>query len=222
MSQNNNRREPQLPQPNLAKCLTAEAIGIFLLTVAALISPPDLTFAIVGATLLIMVLAIGKVSGSHINPAVTVGLMSARQFPVRAGVAYIVAHIVGAFLALGLGQLLDRQLPQTNPEVNALWFEILGTALFVFVVTRVVIAVLPEAASALGIGTALLVGIAIAGPSSGGVLNPAIASVLLFGDLVRGQPVELLTYLVGPLAAAVVAALLARHLTPDSEPTLPS
>ena len=208
--------KPQLPQPNLSKCLVAEVFGTFLLTVAALLSPPNLTFAIVGATLLVMVLAIGKVSGSHINPAVTVGLMASRQFPVGAGFAYIAAQIVGAFLALGLGQLLDRRLPVTNPEVNALWFEILGTTLFVFVVVRIVIAKLPEVAAALGIGVALLVGIAVAAPSSGGVLNPAIASVLLTGDILRGQPVELLTYLVGPIVAALIAALLGRYLTPDA------
>jgi glycerol uptake facilitator-like aquaporin len=211
----NTSQQPQLPQPDLTKCLVAEVVGTFLLTVAALISPPELTFAIVGATLLVMALAIGSVSGAHINPAVTVGLIAARQFPARAGLAYIVAQVVGAFLALGLGQLLDRQLPQTDPAINALWFEMLGTALFVFVVTRVVIGKLPQAATALGVGVALLIGIAISAPSSGGVLNPAIASVLLTGDLVRGQPVELLTYLLGPLLAAVVAALLARYLTAE-------
>ncbi len=205
-----------LPQPSLTKCLVAEVAGIFLLTTAALLSPPNLTFAIVGATLLVMVLAIGKISGSHINPAVTVGLMTSRQFPVGAGFAYIVAQIVGAFLALGLGQLLGRTLLQTNPAVNALWFEILGTALFVFVVVCIVIAKLPEAASALGLGVALLIGIAVSAPSSGGVLNPAIASVLLTGDLIRGQPVELLTYLVGPIVAAVGAALLGRYLSPEA------
>ena len=209
--------KPQLPQPSLTKCLVAEVFGTFLLTVAALLSPPNLTFAIVGGALLIMVLAIGKVSGSHINPAVTVGLMASRQFPVGAGFAYIAAQIVGAFLALGLGQLLDRQLPVTDPQVNALWFEILGTTLFVFVVVRIVIAKLPEVASALGIGVALLVGIAVAAPSSGGVLNPAIASVLLTGDLLQGKPAELLTYLIGPLVAAFIAALLGRYLAPAED-----
>ena len=141
--------------------------------------------------------------------------MAARQFPLREGLAYIAAQLIGAFLALGLGQLLDRRLPQTDPGVNALWFEMLGTALFVFVVVRVVIAKPSEAATALGIGVALLIGIAITGASSGGVLNPAIASVLLTGDLVRGQAIEPLTYLVGPLVAALVAALLARYLSDE-------
>lgn len=206
---------PQSPSPSLTKRFIAEIVGTFLLTIAALLSPPNLTFAIVGATLLVMVLAIGKVSGSHINPAVTIGLMTARLFPVREGVAYIVAQVIGAFLALGLGQLLNRRLPETDPGVNATWFEMLGTALLVFVVVRVVIAKLPDVATALGIGVALLIGIAIAGESSGGVLNPAIASVLLLGDLVRSQSIQPLTYLIGPLVAAIIAALLARYLSPE-------
>ena len=203
--------------PDLFKRFLAEIVGTFLLTTAALLSPPQLTFAVVGATLLVMVVAIGKVSGSHINPAVTLGLVAARKFPVGEGFAYVAAQLIGAFLALGLGQLLDRRLPQTDPGVNALWFEMLGTALFVFVVVRVVIAKPPEAATALAIGVALLIGIAVTGASSGGVLNPAIASVLLTGDLVRGQAIEPLTYLVGPLVAALLAALLARYLSPAEE-----
>ena len=203
------------PSVALSKRFVAEIVGTFLLTAAALLSPPDLTFGIVGATLLVLVVALGKISGTHLNPAVTLGLITARQFPAREGLAYIVAQLLGAFLALTLGALLDRRLPQTDPAANALWFEMLGTALFVFVVVRVVIAKLPEAATALAIGVALLIGIAVSGASSGGVLNPAIASVLLTGDLVRGQVLPLLTYLVAPLVAAVVAALLARYLSPE-------
>lgn len=203
--------------PNLFKRCLAELVGTFFLTVAALLSPPPLTFAVVGATLLVMVVAIGKVSGSHINPAVTLGLVTARKFPVGEGLAYLAAQLVGAFFALGLGQLLDRRLPRVDPAVNAFWFELLGTALFVFVVVRVVSASLPVAASALGIGVALTVGIAVTMASSGGVLNPAIATVLLVGDLVQGRSAPFLTYLAGPLVAAVLAALLARYLSPDEE-----
>ncbi len=209
------RSEPT--PPTLFKRLLAEVVGTFLLTTAALLSPPQLTFAVVGATLLVMVVAIGKVSGSHINPAVTLGLVAARKFPVGEGLAYVAAQLVGAFFALGLGQLLDRRLPRVDPAVNAFWFEMLGTALFVFVVVRVVSASLPVAASALGIGVALTVGIAVTMASSGGVLNPAIATILLVGDLVQGRSVPVLTYLVGPLLAALMAALLARYLSPAEE-----
>jgi glycerol uptake facilitator-like aquaporin len=196
--------------PPLAKRWLAELIGTFFLVVAALLSPPELTFALVGAVLLVMVVAIGKVSGSHINPAVTVGLMVLRKIDLRSGLLYIVAQIGGALLALGLGRALSRPFPQTDPEVNAMWFEMLGIALLVFVVVRAVLTQAPPAASALSIGIALAVGIAVAGPSSGGILNPAVAVVFLVGDFVRGQGIAGATYIVAPLAAAVVAAFLAR------------
>ncbi len=211
------RPVPEETEPPLVKRLLAELIGTFFLVVAALLSPPQLTFALVGAVLLIMVVVIGKVSGSHINPAVTVGLMSVRQIAVGTGLLYIVAQLVGALTALGLGSLLDRNLPQTNPEVNALWFEMLGISLLVFVVTRVVLMDAPPAASALAIGTALTTGIAIAGASSGGILNPAVATVFFVGDLVRGKEIQGMTYIVAPLLAAVIAALLARALHHDAE-----
>jgi aquaporin Z len=199
---------------NVPRRLTAEVTGTFFLVVAALLSPAGQTFALVGLTLLVMVIAIGKVSGAHLNPAVTVGLITARQFPLREGLLYIVAQVIGAFLAFAFGTLVGRDLPVTNPHGNALWFEVIGTVLLVFVVTRVMLAQLSPAASALGIGLALSVGIAIAGPSSGGVLNPAIALVLLLGQLTSGSLLTGLLYLIVPLASGAVAALIAVCLTP--------
>lgn len=203
---------------NLPRRLVAEGIGTFFLVVAALLSPSGLTPLLVGLTLLVMVIALGQVSGSHLNPAVTVGLVAARQFPLRAGLLYIVAQVVGAFVAYAFGALVGRQLPVTDPHANALWFEVIGTVLLVFVVTRVVRSGVSPAASALGIGLALSVGIAIAGPSSGGVLNPAIALVLLLGKLSSGSLLTRLLYILVPIAAGAVAALLAVYLAPEETP----
>lgn len=166
-----------------------------------------------------MVVVIGKISGSHINPAVTIGLMAVGQTPLKTGLLYIVAQVVGAFLALGLGDLLDRGFPDTNPEANAMWFEMLGVALLVFVVTRVVLMDAPTAASALAIGIALTVGITIAGTRSGGIFNPAVAAVFLTGDVVRGQGIAGGTYIVAPLVAAVLAALVARAIHEELSPS---
>ncbi|GAA5533994.1 aquaporin [Deinococcus aluminii] len=200
--------------PNLSRRFVAEVVGTFFLVIAALLSPQGLTFALVGATLLVMVIALGQVSGAHLNPAVTVGLVAARLFPLREGLVYFLAQVIGAFLALGFGHLVGRNLPVAGAHSNAVWFEMLGTALLVFVVVRVVMAKAAPEASALAIGLALTVGIAIAGPSSGGVLNPAIALVLLTGDLLKGSLIANLLYFAAPLVAGAVAALLARSLAP--------
>ena len=208
--------------PNLSRRFAAEVVGTFFLVIAALLSPQGLTFALVGVTLLVMVIALGQVSGAHLNPAVTLGLVTARLFPWREGLMYFLAQVIGAFLALGFGQLVDRRLPVAGTHGNALWFELLGTALLVFVVVRVVMAKAAPEASALAVGLALAVGIAIAGPSSGGVLNPAIALVLLTGDLLKGSVVANLIYFAAPLVAGALAALLARALAPADRQELPA
>jgi aquaporin Z len=52
-----------------------------------------------GLTLLTMALAIGHISGCHINPAVTVGLWAGGRFPANQIVPYVLAQVLGAILA---------------------------------------------------------------------------------------------------------------------------
>lgn len=52
-----------------------------------------------GLTLLTMAFAIGPISGCHINPAVSVGLVVGRRFPVSELIPYVVAQVVGAIAA---------------------------------------------------------------------------------------------------------------------------
>jgi aquaporin Z len=55
-----------------------------------------------GLTVLTMAYAIGHVSGCHLNPAVSVGLMVGKRFPASDLIAYIVAQVAGAILAGGV------------------------------------------------------------------------------------------------------------------------
>src|SRR3712207_5420499 len=84
----------------------AELVGTFFLTFVALTVAAPVTPYAVGLTLLVFVYAIGGLSGCHINPAVTIGLVASRRFPLLEGIIYIVLQIVGALLArfvAGLG-----------------------------------------------------------------------------------------------------------------------
>jgi aquaporin Z len=54
-----------------------------------------------GLTVLTTAYAIGHISGCHLNPAVTVGLVVGKRFPAKDALAYIVAQILGAFVAGG-------------------------------------------------------------------------------------------------------------------------
>src|SRR5215467_3590191 len=66
-------------------------VGIGLLDVA-------LAF---GLTVLTMAYAIGHVSGCHLNPAVSVGLVVGKRFPASDLLAYVVAQVIGAITAAG-------------------------------------------------------------------------------------------------------------------------
>jgi len=55
-----------------------------------------------GLTVLTMAYAIGHISGCHLNPAVSVGLVVARRFPVSDLAAYVVAQVAGAIAAAGV------------------------------------------------------------------------------------------------------------------------
>ncbi len=52
-----------------------------------------------GLTVLTMAYSIGHISGCHLNPAVTIGLWAGRRFPAKDILPYVIAQLVGAFLA---------------------------------------------------------------------------------------------------------------------------
>src|SRR5437763_7466489 len=55
-----------------------------------------------GLTVLTMAYAVGHVSGGHFNPAVTVGLFTARRIPASDVLPYVVAQVVGAIVGAGI------------------------------------------------------------------------------------------------------------------------
>src|SRR2546423_4992570 len=61
-----------------------------------------------GLTLLTMAYAIGSISGCHINPAVTVGLLVSRKIEAKDALGYIVAQILGAIVAAALLLLIAQ------------------------------------------------------------------------------------------------------------------
>ena len=216
----------QLPDAahSISQRLTAEAIGTFLLVTSALLAPAGTTFAVVGLTLGVMVIAIGKVSGAQINPAVTTALIVARQFPISEGLQYMLAQIIGATLAMLLHTSLLRGLghPAGAVPANAgYWIaELLGAFILTFTVTRVVVSKASDAAAAFAIGLALAIGIAVSGGFSGGVLNPAIALSLMFGGLISmGHG---LLYILCPLLGGLIGGLLARFLASPAELYVPA
>src|SRR3977135_747045 len=55
-----------------------------------------------GLTVLTMAYAIGHISGCHLNPAVTVGLVVGKRFPAKELLPYVVGQVMGAILGAGV------------------------------------------------------------------------------------------------------------------------
>lgn len=74
-----------------------------------------------GLSLLAMVYTIGPISGCHINPAVTCGVLLAKKMGMKDAVAYVIAQIVGAIIAAALILFIARGAPSGyDPSIAGL------------------------------------------------------------------------------------------------------
>ncbi|HXU39053.1 MAG TPA: aquaporin Z [Blastocatellia bacterium] len=64
-----------------------------------------------GLTVLTMAYAIGHISGCHLNPAVSVGLVAGKRFPASELLPYIIAQVVGAIAGAGVLYVIARGKP---------------------------------------------------------------------------------------------------------------
>lgn len=214
--------------PSLLHRSIAELLGTFALvfvgagTVAAQVLPGGgtglLGIALAhGLVLGLMVTATMGISGGHLNPAVTLGLVVARRTELRAAAAYIVAQLLGAVLAALLLKVLFpvgsvRGISLGTPTVaSSVQFHqavLLEAVMAFFLVSAVFGTCVNSAAPRLGgwaVGLALTFDILMGGPLTGAAVNPARA----FGPaLVAGQWVAQAVYWVGPILGGVVAGAL--------------
>jgi aquaporin Z/aquaporin NIP len=171
-----------------------------------------------GVALAAIVASIGHVSGAHVNPAVTLGLAATNKFPWQYVPIYLVAQLVGAILgaigtwiAFGSAAREVANVAATFPaegegDIQALLVELLVTFILVFVVISVATDErVPAGVAPLAVGFALACGVFIAGPVTGGAVNPARA---LGPMIVAGQFTSAWVYVLGPIVGGGLTALL--------------
>lgn len=209
--------------PTWARALIAEFIGTFALVFAgtgAVVIDAEtgggvshvgvgLTF---GLIIMVMIYAVGHISGAHFNPAVTLAFAVGRHFPASKVPLYWAAQLSGAVLASLLLRVMFgdiAHLGATLPAGSAgqsFVLEMVLTGILMFVITSVatdVRAVGQAAAIAIGgtVGLEALFG----GPISGASMNPARS---LAPALVSWTWSDQWLYVVGPLIGAVAGVVL--------------
>jgi len=221
----------------------AEMIGTMVLVLfgcgSAVLAGDSIGFAGIsfafGFSVLIMAYAIGGISGCHINPAVTVGLVVAGKMCPKGAIMYIIAQCAGAvagaailyFIASGkagydiathgLGQNgFDAGSPEGYSMQAAFITEAVLTALFIFVILGATSAGAPAGFAGIAIGIALVVIHLVSIPVTGTSVNPARSfgpAVLVGGEALS----QLWLFWVAPFIGAVGGALLWKAASCRSE-----
>ena len=211
-------------KPFLLKQCVAELIGTFALIfvgVGAINNNPGLlgvAFAH-GLTIAVMVSATAGISGGHLNPAVTFGLLVGKQIDTWKAIAYWISQLAGAVIA---GILLVNLLGTTSqsgvaavaggtPDLNGIGplkgtlLEGVLTFFLVFVVYGTAVDSRAPKIGGLAIGLTVTLDILFAGPLTGGAVNPART----FGPAVASAHWNHhLVYWIGPMLGGAAAGLV--------------
>ncbi len=169
-----------------------------------------------GLVVMVMIYAVGHISGAHFNPAVTLAFALSGGLPSSRVLAYWTAQVSGGLAAAltlrgSLGDIahVGATLPAGSAGQAFLWETVL-TFFLVFVITAVATdARAVGEAAAIAIGATVGMDAMVGGPVTGASMNPArsLAPAIASADLS-----SLWVYLTAPFVGAVLAALAYRLL----------
>jgi len=168
-----------------------------------------------GLMVLAIILFMGRVSGAHLNPAVSVAFSLRGDFPWRRVPGYIVVQLIGASLAAWFVQSVVNASAVFGSNYPASGYSSTDALLMEAVLTLGLVSVILGTASgaqnlgvfgALGVGSYIILAGLWGSPISGASMNPART----FGpDLVGGDFTSYWVYVVGPLIGAGLAVVAA-------------
>jgi aquaporin Z len=231
----------------LVRRLGAEFLGTFVLVFAgcgaAILDAGNKGIDLLGVALafgvavMVMVYAVGAISGGHFNPAVTVGLALARRFPWADVIAYIVVQVVAALIAAlvllgvahGQGGFSAKasgfaangygdHSPSGYNLGSVLLVEIVLTAIFLYVIIGATDLRSPAGFAGIAIGFTLAMIHLVSIPVSNTSVNPARSTgpAIIQHGWAAGQ---LWLFWVAPLVGAAIAGLSYRFIVGENVPT---
>jgi len=171
--------------------------------------------AVFGTTVASVILALGRFSGAHINPAVSVGSALAGLLKSELFLPYVLFQVIGGLLAglslkVAFGAISGTTLGSTElaagiTPVEGVGLEIVGTFFLVLSALTAANFVRSSVKQGILVGGTLFLLILLIGPFTGASFNPARSlGPSLFSGYTGGQ----LVYYIGPVVGATLAGLL--------------
>ncbi len=201
--------------------LIASFLFIFIISIGCIITlnaTGELGLAMLsGFSLIALTYAFGHVSGSHINPIVSLGYFTAGRMKFSDLVGYVIAQSIGTIIATLLTMLLfgyDAMALTTNTVSNG--FTYMQGAMVELFISFLFVTIILSASTSKGArpfvglitGFSLIASYLVLIPLNGASLNPirSIATVLFSLD--SGALTQLPIFIVAPLAGSLLAGLL--------------
>ncbi|PON46954.1 Major intrinsic protein [Parasponia andersonii] len=177
-----------------------------------------------GLTLMVMIYAVGHISGAHLNPAVTIAFAAVKRLPWKEVPGYVVVQIIGATLANGTLRLLFLEgkhdhfvgTVPSGSDLQALVVELIISFYLMFVVCGVATdnRAIGELAG-LAIGSTVLLNVLFGGQISGSSMNPARS---LGSAVVWNKYTGIWIYLIAPVVGASAGAWAYNLIRLDNKP----
>ncbi|KAJ3682616.1 hypothetical protein LUZ60_015189 [Juncus effusus] len=206
------------PDVSVLKMIASEFIGTFIMVFGAVATPiVDVKYtnsetligkaASAGIAVMVVILTTGHISGAHLNPSVTIALSIFRHFPFVHVPFYIAAQITGSICASFALKFIFHPFRSggvTVPSIStgrAFFLEFVITFILLFVITSMAFDSKTNKKSAgMAIGMTVLLNILIAGPSTGGSMNPART---LGPAIASGNYERIWIYFMAPIFGAI-------------------
>ena len=171
--------------------------------------PSVLIPLIFGLTITIFVYLLGRFSGAHFNPAVTIGFFLNKEISIKDSIFYITTQILGACLASQTHEIVfgrTHNFGVTTLSVNTtqgFFMEALCTGLLMFVILLVTRK--ENNIYGIAIGGTVFISALLIGDYTGGSLNPARS---LGPALISGDIKDILFYIFAPITGSMISTRL--------------
>lgn len=223
---------PAIASPDVSRnAITAEALGSLMLFVTVIgsgimaerLAGGNVAIALLGNTLatgailFVLITMLGRISGAHLNPAVTLVMHLRGHLPAGMAMAYVAAQLAGGVLGVWIAHVMfDVPVFQLSHKVRGGGGLLVGEAVATFGLVLTILGTARARPGSIPASVALYITAAYWFTSSTSFANPAITVARSLSDSFAGiAPGSVPAFIAAQLAGAILAHLVSKSVFPD-------